>query len=376
MTDIDNKKIKNTLDNLEMYKRIIDHMGESVWIWDENERTIYANPNFCNIMEYTLEEMIWRLSYEFRDTESAKTVENNNDKRKVWISSKYEWVLKSKTWKLIPVLCSWTPIPWGWTVWIMTDLSEMKDLEEKKEKLRELNKSKDEFISIVWHELRTPLTISNWYISMLLDWDMGDINQDMQNALLKIQSSNMHLLELVNDMLELSKIEMWSMTYYDEEIHMVNLVKTIYDDLLLIYNTRWIMFNLNIVWEFNNPYVYIDKNRIKQVITNLINNAFKFTKIWWKIDLTITDKDEYIEIHIIDTWIWISEEHLESVIKKFHQVESVFSRTNEWLWLWLSIISWILKNYNSNINITSKVGVWSNFYFSLKKYNSKYLCIS
>lgn len=72
------------------YKNILDAMTESIWIGDENERTVYANPNFCRIMGYTLEEMIGKESYVFWDEESTKTVKKNNSLRKKGENSKYE----------------------------------------------------------------------------------------------------------------------------------------------------------------------------------------------------------------------------------------------------------------------------------------------
>lgn len=72
------------------YRYILDAMNESIWIGDEKERTVYANPNFCNLLGYTLEEMIGKESYEFWDEESAKIVKKNNRLRKKGESSKYE----------------------------------------------------------------------------------------------------------------------------------------------------------------------------------------------------------------------------------------------------------------------------------------------
>lgn len=86
---------KNT-DNNELslaeigYKKILDAMTESIWIGDKNERTVYANPNFCNLMGYSLEEMIGKESYVFWDEESTKTVKQNNSLRKKGENSKYE----------------------------------------------------------------------------------------------------------------------------------------------------------------------------------------------------------------------------------------------------------------------------------------------
>ncbi|MBN1258594.1 PAS domain S-box protein [Candidatus Peregrinibacteria bacterium] len=117
------------------FRRLVENMNEAVWMGDVNERTIYANPKFCKIMEYTLEEMLGRASYDFWTPESAERVRNVNiSHRKEGISSSYEGDLLTKSGKKIPVLLSGTPLPDGGTIGIMTDLTELK---KKENALRE-----------------------------------------------------------------------------------------------------------------------------------------------------------------------------------------------------------------------------------------------
>ena len=114
------------------FKKLIEHMNEGVWMGDKDERTIYANPKFCKMTGYTLEEMIGRQSYDFWDEESAKRVKDVNEgKRKQGISSSYEGNLLARDGHKVPVLLSGTPLPDGGTIGIMTDLSELKKKEEK-----------------------------------------------------------------------------------------------------------------------------------------------------------------------------------------------------------------------------------------------------
>ncbi len=118
-------------DNIK-YKSLIEHMNEAVWIWDSNECTVYANPRFCELMEMSLSEMLWVQSYHFWDKESAIIVRDNNlKKRKHWESSSYQGSLLSKTGKKVPVLVSWTLLPDGGTISIMTDLTDLKNNEQK-----------------------------------------------------------------------------------------------------------------------------------------------------------------------------------------------------------------------------------------------------
>jgi PAS domain S-box-containing protein len=107
-------------------------MNEAVWLGDKDERTVYANKKFANILGYTLEEMLGRESYDFWDNESAKRVKNvNNTDRKKGVSSSYEGNLLTKDGKKIPVLLSGSPFPGGGTVGIMTDLTALKKKEEQ-----------------------------------------------------------------------------------------------------------------------------------------------------------------------------------------------------------------------------------------------------
>lgn len=124
------KKSENALSSETFAKRLIENMSEAVWVGDADEKTVYANPRFCELMEYPLEEMLGRESYQFWDEESAKTVRNVNvTKRKKGISSSYEGNLLSRSGKKIPVLLNGTPLPGGGTIGIMTDLTELKKRE-------------------------------------------------------------------------------------------------------------------------------------------------------------------------------------------------------------------------------------------------------
>jgi len=112
------------------FKRLVEHMNEAVWVGDKNELTLYANPKFCEITEYSLEEMLGRPSYDFWTAESAERVRAvNKGDRKRGISSSYEGDLVTKSGKEIPVLLSGTPLPDGGTIGIMTDLRKIKEKE-------------------------------------------------------------------------------------------------------------------------------------------------------------------------------------------------------------------------------------------------------
>jgi PAS domain S-box-containing protein len=476
------------------FRNVIEAMSESVWVWDANERTIYANPNFCRLVEYSLEEMIWRESYVFWEWESIKKVKSHNSKRKDWERSKYEWILISKSWIEIPVFLSWTPLPWWGTAWIMTDLREVKSLQEAEEKLQKqldeiiklkkeldrqiealnnasivvetnpdltithandyyqliswftineliwkqftfetpkkqwedflnefletiktwniwkwefkktwkdwnfywlnstvtpfldnnwniyklvfinnditdiknLNETKDEFLNIASHELRTPMTSIKWYISMMLDWDFWDVNDEIKKQLEKVYKSTAWLIWLVNDMLDIAKLESWKMQFTDEKIKIWDFINDIYDDFKILANQKNIIFEKNVDHEIVDENIFIDVPKIKQVFINLIWNALKFTPEWKSITIKVQDnKDWNALFEIIDTWIWIPKSHIDKIFEKFKQVDNYLQRSVNGTWLWLSICKQIIANYWSNIKVSSEEWKWSTFYFYL-----------
>lgn len=121
-----------------LYRPLVEHMNEAVWVGDKNERTLYANPKFCELMEYSLPEMLGRESYDFWDKASAERVRwTNKHHRALGVSSSYEGNLQTKSGKLIPVLLSGASLPNGGTIGIMTDLRELKKSESLFKKLIE-----------------------------------------------------------------------------------------------------------------------------------------------------------------------------------------------------------------------------------------------
>ena len=136
-----------------LYQSLVENMSEAVWVGDENERTVYANPRFCELIGYSLTEMIGRESYDFWDEESARTVRETNQKnRKKGINSSYTGNLLTKKGKLIPVLLNGAALPNGGTVGIMTDLRKLKEKELAQKMLSQAVEQANDMIVILDHK--------------------------------------------------------------------------------------------------------------------------------------------------------------------------------------------------------------------------------
>lgn len=224
----------------------------------------------------------------------------------------------------------------------------------------------EEFISIVWHELRSPLTSIRWYISMILEWDMWDISDEARKALNHCYDSSVRLITLVNDVLALSKIESWKMEYYKKDIEITELLKLIYNDVFLEVESKKVLLEIEIDKNLKARHINIDSDKLRQVFINLINNAVKFTDVWWKIVLKASKLKNKVKFEVIDNWIWIPKDKIKTIFEKFSQIESSMQRQNTtWLGIWLALCKNFIKDFWSEIKVKSKIWEWSNFSFEL-----------
>lgn len=226
----------------------------------------------------------------------------------------------------------------------------------------------EEFISIVWHELRTPLSSIRGYLSMIIEWDMWEISDEARKALNHCYDSSVRMINIVNDVLALSKVESWKMEYYNKEIDIVSLAKSVYNDMYLESKSKKVDFEIEIDKQLIDKKIFVDEDKIKQVFINLINNAIKFTDVWWKVILKATkQKDNKVLFEVIDNWIGIPKNKQKMIFDKFTQVESSLQRENaSGLGLGLALSKNFVKDFGSELNLKSKFGEWSNFYFELK----------
>ena len=193
--------------------------------------------------------MIGRESYDFWDEESTRTVKQNNQIRTQGQKSKYEGVLRHRDGTLIPVLLRGTPLRNGGTAGIMTDLREIRAVREESEHFQELSKIKDEFISMAGHELRTPMTGIRGYLSMILDGDAGPITEQTEKFLRIILKESERLILLINDMLDIAKLEAGKMDFVDIAIDPCTLVTEVYEGLKFLAVERGIKLNCDIAGE-------------------------------------------------------------------------------------------------------------------------------
>ncbi len=256
---------------------------------------------------------------------------------------------------------------------------EIKDTNIKLEKLERL---KSEFISIVSHELRTPLTAINSALDIILNGTTGEINDAMEKFLNLAKRNVTRLSAIIYDLLDLSKIEAGKMEFIFEKTNINLPVELVKNTLESWAKEQNITINLNL--DTSLPVVYIDTQRMEQVITNLISNAIKFTKENGTIEVetsrisaddirnnkffnTIPEhlSSEYVQISVKDNGIGIARENWGKVFEQFKQIENSLSRKVGGSGLGLPIAKRLMDVHKGFIWLDSEINKGSTFYLAI-----------
>ena len=193
-----------------------------------------------------------------------------------------------------------------------------KEIEEKSRQLEVASQHKSEFLANMSHELRTPLNAIIGFSEVLTDRMFGELNEKQEEYLKDIYASGTHLLSLINDILDLSKIEAGRMELELTDFHL----PTALDNALTLVRERAgrrsIALQTNIDKQLGQ--IQADERKIRQVVLNLLSNAIKFTPEGGRIDVGAVSKDGFVEISVTDTGVGIAPEDQEAVFEEFRQV--------------------------------------------------------
>ena len=228
-----------------------------------------------------------------------------------------------------------------------------KELENKNKKLKELDQLKDEFVNNVSHELRTPLTIIQESVSIITDGLLGEINEK-QNKHLKNTLENIERLDnIINDLLDISTIENRKMRLQKENVNIVDLVKKVVSNFIVLVVKKGLQ--IKCVVPEGKVDVFVDKERIYQVLVNLVNNAYKFTDKG-KIEVSVVENVDTVECRVRDTGVGISSSDLPRLFSKFDQIGRQHGAGAKGTGLGLSITKGIIELHDGQIKVESDPG--------------------
>ncbi|MES2218219.1 MAG: PAS domain S-box protein [Pseudomonadota bacterium] len=237
----------------------------------------------------------------------------------------------------------------------------IRDITERKK----VEKLKNEFVSVVSHELRTPLTSIRGSLGLLLGGTVGGYSEKAKK-LLDIANNNCErLLLLINDILDIEKIEAGKMDFHLVQADILDMVKDSIEANKLYAEKFGVKVNL--VQYESGVMVTVDPARLMQVMTNLISNAVKYTSPNGKVDISVIPRGEIVRVTITDYGAGVPDNFRSTIFQKFSQADSSSNRNQSGTGLGLSISKTIVEKFGGTINFTSKPDKETIFYFDLPK---------
>ena len=240
------------------------------------------------------------------------------------------------------------------TLLIIHDISREKMVE----------KMKTEFVSIAAHQLRTPISAIKWTLRMILDGDLGPINDEQREFLDKTYKSNERMINLINDLLNVTRIEEGRQVYNP----VVADIEEVIRGLVSNYEDMARQKNLHLTFEKAVPViptVKIDLEKIKLVVSNLVENALKYTPAGGKIFVTLGEEDGNAMVEVADTGIGIPAEQQDRIFTKYFRSANAIKAETEGTGLGLFIAKNIVEAHGGEIRFVSEPGRGTKFSFIL-----------
>jgi PAS domain S-box-containing protein len=237
-----------------------------------------------------------------------------------------------------------------------------RELESRNREVERANQLKSEFLASMSHELRTPLHTIIGFAELLAEELEGPLNEKQQRFMNHIHTDSIHLLALINDILDISKIESGRLELRRETFDIDGVLQEVLSSVLQQATAKSIAIETSLSLPRT---IFADRLRVKQVLFNLLSNALKFTPEGGRVRIDAAVRDGLIEISVSDTGIGIAKEQHEAVFDKFYQVGSTTKGVREGTGLGLAITKALVEEHGGGIWLESEPGKGSRFTFTI-----------
>jgi len=237
-------------------------------------------------------------------------------------------------------------------------------------KEKEIDKAKTEFVSLASHQLRTPLSTVNWYSEMLLTGDVGEVTTEQKKYLEEIYNGNQRMVELVNTLLDVSRIELGTLVVESKPTNIVKLTQNVINEQKLQIIEKKI--KLSPSFENNIPLITADPKLLRMVIQNLLSNAIKYTPDGGKIRVSLSlDEKKNVILKISDTGYGIPENQQDKIFSKLFRADNVIGKDTEGTGLGLYIAKSIVEQVGGKLWFESEENQGATFYVALPLHKTK-----
>ncbi len=363
-------KAENKIRELkEFNETILNTMKQSIIVEDKDQNIIFANPAFYRLTGYEKNDILGKnwsvLVPEGMKNEIDQIIQKRDNK----LPDNYEAQVKASSGKRLPVYVTTSPIlkndNFNGIIVVLTDIRPLKEKEEEikkaKEKAEASDKLKSEFLANMSHEIRTPMNGIMGFIKLLKREGATD---DMWEHYVDIiyQSSN-QLLRIINDIVDYSKIQAGHFEIEQDEIFLDKFIMNIRD----MFNEEKVTYgksNLDIhartPGKHSELTIFSDERKLKQILSNLMENALKFTNEGY-IEIGYLTKESSVEFYVKDTGVGISKDKHEIIFEKFRQADGTNTRQYGGTGLGLAITKKLTELLGGEIHIDSSPGEGSTF---------------
>lgn len=347
----------------EKYRVLAETSADGVLTIDPLGRLTYVNPSFEKMCGRRKSQILATLFRDYLSEESIYLFQqiSLDIRKKEEKIENIELELTHSNGNVIPIEVNIAPLKkdneFGGMECTVRDITERKKFEDE---LKKSERLKTEFMNIAAHELKSPVTPIKGYLDLIIQ--DKDTSEKVKNwAKISLRNS-MRLLRLVNDILDVSRLDSDTMRFEMEKLDLTELLNEVYEDMKPATDEKKIDFIIKIQKKL--PSILGDRNRLLQVLKNLLGNAIKFTDNG-SITIKAEKEDKHILISVEDTGIGISPDELKKIFTKFYQAYTGDDRKNEGTGLGLFICKEIVGKHNGEIWAESKLGKGSNFLIKL-----------
>lgn len=373
------KEIQNKLIESEArFRSSFENAGSGVCLQDTNGKFLQVNRKLCSMLNYSEEELIGRNTSEFAissDAEISKSFREQallGEANEIVYEKRYH--RKDESILYAEIYSSLVKTQTGEPAYFVThfiDISKRKNVEEllhrSKDEAERANRAKSDFIANMSHEIRTPLNGVIGYNQLMFSTNLTETQSDY---ITKAISSAQGLLGIINDILDISKIEAGKIELHEEYVLLSQMIEESIELFSWNVKQKGIFLNLEISPTLPK-YILVDPVRLRQILINLVGNAVKFTErggVILKISSFESKKQNHVglQFEIIDTGIGISTESLGRLFESFWQAESNSTRRFGGTGLGLRITKSLVDMMQGNIFVASELDQGSTFCFELE----------
>ncbi len=238
-----------------------------------------------------------------------------------------------------------------------------RELNEANAKLRELSELKEEFLALTTHDLRSPLTVISGVISFFTSGRLGELSPEQKNMVAMMERNTQSLIELVNDLLDASKLESGTMRLDVTSIDLRSLLEELHEAMEPLAKEKEISLQETLDAEL--PPVEADRTKLRRILVNLLSNALKFTPKQGRVEMRASVEGERVRLTVSDTGVGIAPEDVARLFDKFEQARSRATRGEKGTGLGLYITRQLVELHGGEIEVQSELGRGSTFSFTL-----------